>query len=105
MILKQLYTFGSFENTDTGIVFSVKNRLSDASLNEFIALKIDGKDIPLSNIKLSSTDGTIAASDISPSNSIDFPLRKMIDIHAETDKLPEGKYEIEVTIKAKPLAN
>ncbi len=103
MILKQLYTFGSFENTDTGVVFSVKNRLSDANFIEFIHLKIDGKEIPLSKIKLSSTDGTIAASDISESNSIDFPLRKAVNIHAEMEKLAEGKYEIEVKFKAKPF--
>jgi len=103
MILKQLYTLGSLENTESGVVFSVKNRLSDANFIEFIHLKIDGREIPNSKIKLTSAGQTIAASDISKTNAIDFPLRKMVDIHAEFDHLPEGKYEIEVKFKATPF--
>ncbi len=36
MLLKQLYTRGSLRNASDGVVFSVKNRLSDAKL---VALK------------------------------------------------------------------
>ncbi len=32
MMLKQLYTFGSLKNTPDGVKFSLKNRLSDATM-------------------------------------------------------------------------
>ncbi len=32
LLLKQLHTFGSLKNTDHGVEFSVKNRLSDTRI-------------------------------------------------------------------------
>ena len=45
LILKQLYTFGSLENRNGGVQFSVKNRLSDASFAGLKSIKFDGKEM------------------------------------------------------------
>ncbi len=103
MILKQLYTLGSLKNVANGVTFAVKNRLSDASFTDMFSLKIAGQEIPLSKISLSSV-GTdpIPAAQIA-ANPIDFPLRKIVNVVAEMDHLPEGKHEIEIKFKAKPF--
>jgi hydroxymethylglutaryl-CoA reductase (NADPH) len=40
MILKQLYTFGSLKNTPDGVKFSLKNRLSDATISSLQQVKL-----------------------------------------------------------------
>ena len=104
MILKQLYTFGSLKNTDNAVQFSIKNRLSDASFTDFVSLKISGQPIDLDKVSLLFEDGTVlSAKSITPSNPIDFPLRKTFDVSAESSPLPEGKHNLEVVFRAKPF--
>jgi hydroxymethylglutaryl-CoA reductase (NADPH) len=43
LVLKQLYTFGSLQNNDHQVRFSVKTRLSDASLIGLQRVQIDGR--------------------------------------------------------------
>lgn len=104
LLLKQLYTFGSLKNTDEGVQFSLKNRLSDASIIGVTKVIIDKKEIPLKDVWLLLNDGRrIHPGVISKSNSIDFPLRETVDIQAKTSQLPEGKYSIQVNFEAKPF--
>ena len=42
LLLKQLYTFGSLQNSDEGVQFSIKNRLSDAILIAIQSVEFDG---------------------------------------------------------------
>lgn len=46
LVLKQLDTFGSLANTDTGAQFALKNRLSDAEFAELLSIKLNGQAIP-----------------------------------------------------------
>ena len=81
MILKQLYTNGSLTNIDSAIKFSIKNRLKDSKLTEIKSISINGNKIPLENISLDlGNKTTIQATNISKSNSVDFPLKKTLDI-------------------------
>ena len=50
LVLKQLYTFGSLQNNEHRVAFSVKNRLSDATLTAVSRVKLDGGDIPLAAV-------------------------------------------------------
>ena len=43
LILRQLYTYSSLKNTNGGVRYSLKNRLSDAKLVGVSDLKIDKK--------------------------------------------------------------
>ena len=104
LLLKQLHTFGSLQNTDQGVSFSLKNRLSDASLLGISKLKIAGIEIPLDKVKIHLDDGQeLTPAEISKANPVDFPLRKVIDVHADMDNLPEGKFKIQISFEAKPF--
>lgn len=104
LLLKQLHTFGSLENTDSGVKFSLKNRLSDATLVGVTKLMIAGHEISMDKVKIDIDDGpTLAPAEINKDNPVDFPLRKVLDVHAEMEHLPEGKYKIQITFEAKPF--
>ncbi len=103
-LLKQLYTFGSLENTDQGIEFALKNRLKDATLTALLDVKIDGQSVPRDDVHLFMADGeTHTASDLSAENSIDFPLKRTLHVRADHPTLEKGKHEIELSFRAKPF--
>ena len=102
MLLRQLYTNNSLKNTGNGIKFSIKNRLTDVKFSELQSIKIGGVEIPKDKITFDFGGGeTMSATTISENNPIDFPLRKTIDVHAETENLEHGKYKIKIHVKAK----
>lgn len=104
LLLKQLYTFGSLHNVEQGVQFSLKNRLSDASLVGLHGIKVNGENIPADCIRLNlGDDGLLAPTQISADAPVDFPLRRTLDIFACVDTLPEGKHKIEVSFETKPF--
>ena len=103
MLLKQLHTFGSLKNTEQGVQFSVKNRLSDARLTGLTGLKFDGKDVPLSAVTVVLEDGSEISPEVLAAKAIDFPLRRTLDIVAAVDPLPIGKHEIEIRFETQPF--
>lgn len=104
LLLKQLYTFGSLENTDGGVQFTLKNRLSDASFTALLDVRINGNAVPLDAITLNFGSGSpLNSSDISPSQPIEFPLRKIVTLNAAIPPLNEGKHKIEITFQSKPF--
>ncbi|PJF32542.1 MAG: hydroxymethylglutaryl-CoA reductase [Phototrophicales bacterium] len=99
LILKQLYTFGSLENIEGGIQFSLKNRLSDTRVLAVKSVAINGREMPLGAILLDFGDN--APRKITPTfEPIDFPLAKVVTFIIHTDHLPEGKHSIEITVEA-----
>ena len=104
LILKQLYTNGSLQNTDTGVRFALKNRLKDSKLVALTGVKIGGQSVPLDSIELDLGDGKkVVVGDISSSSPVDFPLRKTLEVQTNLDRLPIGKHEIEIAFEAKPF--
>ena len=104
LILKQLYTNGSLENTDTGVKFALKNRLKDSKLIALTGIKIGGQSVPLDSIELYLGNcKKIKVGDISKSSPVDFPLRKILEVQTALDRLPVGKHEIEIAFEAKPF--
>lgn len=102
MLLRQLYTYNSLKNTENGIRFSIKNRLTDVSFTELRSVKINGEEIAPEKITLDLGGGrVIGAEEVSESNPVDLPLRKVFDVHAEIDKLPPGKHRISLAFRAK----
>ena len=102
MLLKKLYTIGSLHNENGHVAFAIKNRLSDARITRVRGVKIDGHDV--GEIAVHFSDGTVRqAGDISPSDPIDFPLRKIVKLAFDHDALPEGKYEIEIAVDTEPF--
>ena len=104
MLLKQLYTFGSLENTDQGVQFAIKNRLADATFTGLVDVKIDGVSVSKDRIQLHMGNGEAHAPDeISPDQPVDFPLRRTVSIVAGIDPLDKGKHEIEVVFRTDPF--
>jgi hydroxymethylglutaryl-CoA reductase (NADPH) len=104
MLLRQLYTFGSLQNTDRGVQFSIKNRLSDAQLTGVRGIRIDGKEIPASDIRLVAEGGQeFEVSAISANTPVQFPLRQVVNIVAKHAPLGTGKHEVEISFDSKPF--
>jgi hydroxymethylglutaryl-CoA reductase (NADPH) len=103
MIIRQLYTFGSLKNTDDGVSFSIKNRLSDASFTNLSSVRIAEREIPLKHISILLDDGTSKKATDLTGSPLDFPLKKSLDVVASIPHLPNGKYTIEITFTAEPF--
>ncbi len=104
LLLKQLYTFGSLKNTETGVSFGLKNRLSDATIVGVHGLSIAGVDRDIRRITLLLNDGRRLRPDqISPEAPISFVLKETLEIQVEMDSLPDGKHKIELHFEAKPF--
>jgi len=104
LLLKQLYTFGSLKNTDDGIVFSIKNRLSDAIITAFVELKINAVSIPPDLIGLQLEDGSsVQPEELKESNALEFPLKTIIHFHVKTKHLQEGRHKLTLSFKTEPF--
>jgi hydroxymethylglutaryl-CoA reductase (NADPH) len=104
MLLRQLYTFGSLQNTERGVQFSLKNRLSDAQLTGVRGIRIDGREIPLGDVRLVVDGGQeYPVSDISQSSPVQFPLRQVVNLVARHEPLPLGKHDVEISFDSKPF--
>jgi len=103
MLLKQLYTFGSLKNENGNVKFSVKNRLSDATITSIDSLSFDGQDVPLENVTLVLDDGRVLTPPELLAGSLDFPLRKELEIVAARESLPLGKHRIEIQFSSQPF--
>jgi hydroxymethylglutaryl-CoA reductase (NADPH) len=103
LILKQMYTLGSLENVEDGVRFSLKNRLSNATLTKLTEVRIDGRPVPLDRLTLELNGDRVAGSSISPSSAVAFPLAKVVNIHARTEQLEKGQHEIALGFETTPF--
>ncbi|MCX7852099.1 MAG: hydroxymethylglutaryl-CoA reductase [Caldilineales bacterium] len=103
LLLKQLYTFDSLKNTPQGVKFSLKNRLSDATVTALHHVKFDGQPVPLDAITLDLGGGEVLKPADLAQKPIPFPLRRTIDILCAIPPLSEGKHTIEVKFEAAPF--
>ncbi|MCP4220069.1 MAG: hydroxymethylglutaryl-CoA reductase, partial [bacterium] len=105
MLLKQLYTFGSLKNNAHGVQFSIKNRLSDATIREIVAVKFNNQSVSLSDVTIKLDDGSEVTPEEIANSSLDFPLRRELDIYCAVAPLPIGKHKIEIHVKTKPFGD
>ncbi len=107
LILKQLYNFGSLENVPGGVRFSVKNRLSDATLTRLAGIRIDGREVPLADLTLDYAEGekqhSLKAPEVSEKKPLPFPLARTVSISAKNGALEKGKHEIEIAFETTPF--
>src|SRR5687767_3938972 len=105
LILKQMYTLGSLENVEDGVRFSLKNRLSNATLTRLQEVRINGQAVPLDRLTLELNGDHVAAASVGPHNAVAFPLAKVVQIHARTDQLPKGQHEISLSFETSPFGS
>ena len=103
LLLKQLYTFGSLKNVENGVQFSIKNRLSDATLQSIEHIKLGGKEVDLTAVTLDLGDGNTLTVDQLAQAPIPFPLRYVITVVTAHPHLAEGKHKIEIKFKTDPF--
>lgn len=104
MLLKRLYTYSSLKNSPRGVVFSIKNRLSDAKLTGIKGISIDDHSIPLKLISLELQDGSkFSPEEISSAKPINFPLRQIVNVLLDIDPLQTGKYKITLRFSVDPF--
>ncbi len=105
LLLKQLYTFGSLANSDAGVTFALKNRLSDATLVGVRRIAVDGAEVPRDRIRLSfGAEPPTPAARISPEHPLELPLRRVLTLHLDgLAPLAKGSHEIELAFEAKPF--
>ena len=96
LLLKQLHTFGSLRNTERGVEFSLKNRLSDATVTAVKMVKLDKKEVPREAISLELSNGQVVRPDDLSIIPLDFPLRQTVEMVCAVEHLDLGKHKIEV---------
>ncbi len=105
LILRQLYTFGSLENVDGGIRFSIKNRLSDSTLTGVSRVKVNGREVALQGIELYLADGRKLMLGDLAREPIDFPLRMTLDVFCPIEPLELGKHKLEIHFRTRPFGD
>ncbi len=103
LVLKQLFNHGSLENTPDGVVFGLKNRLSDAVVTGIREISIDGRRVPAGDIVLTLGDRTVAAAEVSTENPIDLPLAQTMTVLCRGDNLEVGKHSIGLSFDSTPF--
>jgi len=92
MLLKRMYTFGTLKNDSEGVRFSLKNRLSDATLMKVREVSLDGVAVDLERVTVQLEDGSrLKADKIDQSNPISFPLRKVLHLRLAGMSLDRGR--------------
>ncbi len=80
LVLKQLYTYGSLENTPDGVVFGLKNRLSDAVVTGIKEISVDKKVVPLDALVFSMGDQALSPEEFATDKPVSFPLSKILTV-------------------------
>ncbi len=103
-LLRNLYNRSSLRNSDEGVRFSVKNRLSPASLKRIERVSLNGEYIPPDKIAVAVDSGdAFPMSQIVPDKPVDFPLGTLLTFDMAVDPLAEGKHGLEFAFETTPF--
>lgn len=105
MLLRQLYDYGSLQNTDGGVQFTIVNRLSDARFTGLERVAVNGETIPAERIRLQlGEDAFLSPKEISESDPLDFAVQQSLAVLLEGHgPLAEGKHGIEIAFQSDPF--
>jgi hydroxymethylglutaryl-CoA reductase (NADPH) len=102
-LLAQLYTVGSLRSSAGGTVFQVKNRLFAAKLTGIRSIKVDGREIALSDTILRLGEHQRAAEAIGPGTAVDFPLRSVVEVEIPGLMLEQGPHRLSLAFDTTPF--
>ena len=103
-LLRNLYNRSSLRNTGAGVRFSVKNRLSPATLERIERIELNEEAIPAEKIRVAVDSGdAFPMSHIGPDTPVEFPLGTLLTFHLEVDELDEGKHGLELAFETRPF--
>ena len=104
LLLQRLYTFGSLESVAGGVRFSLKNRLTDATVTRITRIAIDGHDVDLAQVTLTVGEARLPATSVSPQAPLPFPLRRAIVIDVPL-ALEPGKHALKIAFATDGLGD
>ena len=103
-ILSKLYNRTSLKNSDGTVCFSVKNRLTPATLRKISRVEIDSAPIDLERVTLTLEDGSACpAASVTAKKPINFPLGTMLMFRLDMPPLEEGKHHLTVVFDSQPF--
>ncbi|MEJ2577219.1 MAG: hypothetical protein P8106_11245, partial [Gammaproteobacteria bacterium] len=103
-IISKLFNHGSLRNVGGKVRFSVKNRLSPATLLSVSHVVVDGDDIPLRAINVAVDDASAKPlTAISDETPLDFPLGTLLTFFLDVSPLTAGSHEITVVFTTRPF--
>lgn len=104
-MLKQLYTLGSLKETETGISFSLKNRIKSAHFNQILNLSINKQKIDKHKIMLVlNSDQAMELPRIEQEKGLDFPIGAVLNVFVDGTFLSKSKTaHIDITLSTSPF--
>jgi hydroxymethylglutaryl-CoA reductase (NADPH) len=103
-VLSKLYNRTSLRNAPKGVLFSVKNRLSPASLRKVTRVEIDNHPIDLERVAVVLEGGSpFAVGQITAKKPLDFPLGTLLTFELDMDPLEAGRHQLSVVFDTKPF--
>ena len=103
-VLSKLYNRTSLRNVDHAVRFSVKNRLSPASLRKLTRFEIDGQPVELEHVAVSREgEACFPVTQITAKKPIDFPLGADLTFSLDLPPLDEGRHQLTVVFDTQPF--
>jgi hypothetical protein len=95
--LERLFTWESLENTERGVEFELKNRLTDATFDGITAARLEGEPVALADTSLELEDGThLSVEEITGDDPLVFDLAETAQVVMDRERLRLGTQELEI---------
>jgi len=103
-VLSKLYNRTSLKNAENVVQFSVKNRLSPATLRKVTRFELDGQPIDLDRVAISPEGGApTPVLKLTAKKPLDFPLGTLLTFSLEIAPLEEGVHQLTVVFDTQPF--
>jgi hydroxymethylglutaryl-CoA reductase (NADPH) len=103
-VLSKLYNRTSLRNMPGAVQFSVKNRLSPATLKQVTRVELNGQPVGLQQVAV-AVEGRapVPLREISAQNVLDFPLGTRLTFNLDIAPLEPGTYDLSVVFDSHPF--
>lgn len=103
VILKKIYSIGSLKNVKEGVMFSIRNPMKDVLIIGVSRIRIDGREIPLSDVYMSSNGTRMNALEIDKGAPLVFPMGRDIEFLARTQTLSKNmEHQLVISLETDP---
>ncbi len=102
-ILKKIYSIGSLKNVTGGVMFSIKNPLKDALIIGVSSIRIDAREIPLTDVYMSNNGTGMQAGKIDERAPLTFPMGQDIELFVRTQPLSRNtQHHLFISVLSEP---
>ena len=105
-LLRKLYNRSSLRNASPGVCFSVKNRLSPATLTRVERIELDGEVVDPARIEVAVDDGDpIPLERLFDDGGVPFPLGTLLTFRLAIPPVDESEHRLELAFEADPFGS